>query len=246
MPLFNGRHNQRKPIQSGSGLFDGISTSYKLLKAVLTLPQKYPSEHHTVLQVGNDFKRAEFAGPNTNIIERVRQGIQPLTAVDEISEAHDIDYSLANNEKDVRIADNKMLSNLKKAKDKPFNIKTAELAIKSKIGLENLGVSPRTFTTFGKANTNMDDLNVLTKKRLELTQRGLGKKNQMEIEEYEKSQIKKPAQKLYEKLVKVHGKKKRFAKHIKKNCSRVKEIEENFRSKKVPNNVMKAIKNMRM
>jgi hypothetical protein len=248
MVLFDGRHNnKRKRIQSGAGLFDGVSTSYKLLKAVLTIPQKYPGEHHTILQVGNDFKRAQYAGPGTNILERVRLGIKPLSAVDEISEAHDIDYSLADSVNDVRDADNKMISNLNKAQDKPFNIKQAELAIKGKIKLENLGVDPTAFASFGKTNTNRDDIDLLTKKRMALTQKGLGKKNQEEIEEYEKSIIKKPGQNLFESLVKIHSKpKKRFAKHIKKNCERVREIEDNFKSKKVPDSVLMAIKNMRI
>jgi UDP-galactopyranose mutase len=143
-----------------------------------------------------------------------------------------------------------MLQNLSKTKDNNFNIKQAEYGIKGKIALENLGVPPTAFTTFGRQNIKQDDLNILEKKRYELEQKGLGIANQTAIEQYEKSIIKKPGQDLYEKLVKKYQKKgkglKRVPKHIKKNVKRIRQIEDEFQEKKIPDNIMDAIKNMKL
>ena len=78
----------------GSGLFSGIKKSARFLNALRTEPQRQ-GERHTVLQIGNDFKRASYCGPGTKVIQRIKEGSKPINNVDKVCQAHDIRYSLA-------------------------------------------------------------------------------------------------------------------------------------------------------
>lgn len=238
--------------QDGSGIFDTLKSAYKLADAVRTLPQRYPDEKHTILKLPDgEFKRARFAGPNTHIAERLKQGILPLTKTDEIAEKHDLDYALARNDDDIRIADKKMISNLhnvqKNNTDSAFNTKQAEIAIKGKMLLEDkLGVSKSSFTSYGLDNTKKDDIPLFKMKQQQLIQKGLGKEREEEMIEYEKTKIKKPAQELYEKLVKKHSKTKRFSKKTKKRYDNIQKLKEQEKESFVPDNIMKAISGMKI
>ena len=74
---------------------------------------------------------------------------------------HDLRYSLAKSEQDIRDADLKMLSLLSKAKknklDSQFNILQAEL-IKTKIMLEKMGIPKSWFASWGGSPENMIEL----------------------------------------------------------------------------------------
>lgn len=126
---------------------------------------KLDGEHHGVLWVpGSGFQRANFMGPGTQIIERLRRGDKGKTPIDEISRLHDIEYTmasgLAKNDKElqdqVRAADLRMMYSgwnaFLEGRESWFNTLQGAGLIKAKTLLEDWGilnrnrfVSPRTF-----------------------------------------------------------------------------------------------------
>ena len=85
-------------------------------------------------------------GPNTNLLERLKRGDPPRTAVDRASQAHDIRYALAKTTDDIRKADNIMMNAVDRISrnrgDNAKNIAQARL-IKAKIIGEDLGLIRR-------------------------------------------------------------------------------------------------------
>jgi len=100
---------------------------------------------HAPLWVNGRLRKANFAGPGTNILDRLRRGDQPISGVDKVAKAHDLRYTLANGDVEKeREADNKMLSKLKDPKlDNRFNRAVGYVPIRAKVALENKGLFPR-------------------------------------------------------------------------------------------------------
>ena len=48
---------------------------------------------------------ANYAGPGTDVIGRLRLGIKPVNTADKAAQRHDLDYTRAKNIKDIRKAD---------------------------------------------------------------------------------------------------------------------------------------------
>ncbi len=64
-----------------------------------------------------------YCGPGTNIDIRLKRGDPGLNQLDRACKVHDIDYALAKTPGDVRAADRKFLSNIKKAKSGRYSHK---------------------------------------------------------------------------------------------------------------------------
>jgi len=106
--------------------------------------QKYKGEKHAPQLTKKGVEIGNYIGPGTNIITRLRDfnNNQPKTFTDHTSMAHDIRYSLAKSNKDIRDADNKMLKTLKRGqkenKDHNLNIQMGMKGIQSKTLFEDI------------------------------------------------------------------------------------------------------------
>ena len=159
----------------------------------------FPGEKHAILQLPNGkYGTANYMGPGTEIIKRVRRGDPPRTASDKVAMRHDIDYALSTKLKTkeaqikaIRIADKRMIKALDKIelskKDSKKNIYMGREIIRAKTVGEDIGLMNE--GSFGDelGTVNSADLNILLSKRKELSGKG------------------KPGQKLKKKLIKRHG-----------------------------------------
>ena len=113
---------------------------------------QYPGERHALLKLKNGkMGRANYMGPGTQIIERLKRGDPPRTYSDGVAKIHDIDYYLASGASDeatknalIRQADNRMIEKLNRASrkslDNNININLGRGIIASKTKLEDLGI----------------------------------------------------------------------------------------------------------
>jgi hypothetical protein len=136
----------------------------------------FPGEVHAPLRLpSGGIGIANYMGPGTHVVERVRRGDPPRTASDKVAMAHDIRYSLAPNKG--RAADKKMIAKLnaiqKKKQDRSFNINMGKRPIQAKMALENRGLLSKTRFTDG-APLNASDRNLLQSKLDMLEQEGFG------------------------------------------------------------------------
>lgn len=160
-----------------SRIWNAFSTKAKniLPSADENARPQHKGEHHTLLKLPNGkYGFANYAGPGTDIVKRVKRGDPPRTVVDAISQAHDIRYTL--DPDNVRKADVKMLEALDEASaygtDNMFNIGLADMVIRSKMAAEDLTcdipkAAPVPLTPTSKK--------ILEDKLAELEQRGYGK-----------------------------------------------------------------------
>jgi hypothetical protein len=83
-----------------------------------TARPSFPGEKHTILKLPNGRTGiANYMGPGTNVIERLKRGDKGRTPADTVAKRHDIDYTLASGKatkeeqlKAVRNADNRMIN----------------------------------------------------------------------------------------------------------------------------------------
>ena len=182
---FTEQYNQ--PLQSGSGFFDNVYA-----KALNMIPSSdntgtkvFPGERHAPLKLKNGrMGIANFVGPGTQVLKRLRRGDSGRTPVDDVAKMHDINYTLAQNSKNkkeqiqkIRNADNRMLKSLDKiTRDKTDawqNVKVGKLiAVKTK--LEDIGIMSK--GSFGGPLENLveGDLKTLNSAKDELIQDGYG------------------------------------------------------------------------
>ena len=151
---------------------------FKNLSGVVT-KQKYPGERHQQIFIGDKAVTANFSGPGTKLLRRIKQGDQPLSYTDTVAKAHDIRYSLAENSKDVRTADKIMLRALnlgvRKNLDDKRNLTPPIVGISGKIIAENhFDADPRRFANFGKKNMSQSDISLLESELINLQKRGFG------------------------------------------------------------------------
>jgi hypothetical protein len=137
---------------------------------------------------------ANFVGPRTQVIKRLKRGDKGKTATDNVAMRHDLDYSISKTLDDIRNADNRMINKLNQIQsnksDSLINILAGKKAIQSKIYLEDKGLLSK--NAFADLNDNLlDDEKLLVNQKIqELEQIGYGfKKNikalySSEIEEY--------------------------------------------------------------
>lgn len=211
-------------LQQGSGFFDKIySRALNMIPSSdNTGTRAYPGERHAPLKLKNGrMGVANFVGPGTQVLKRIRRGDVGRTPVDDVAKMHDINYTLAQNSKNkteqnqkIRKADIRMLNSLDKISranlDAPMNIKVGKLiAVKTK--LEDVGIMNK--GSFGGPLENLKekDIDTLTDAKVDLEQEGYGHypasdlKNKL-IEKYGKKEKKSSKDKMKE-HAKHHSKK---------------------------------------
>lgn len=119
-------------------------------------------EKHGVLILPNGkIGRANYMGPGTNLIKRLKRGDKPRTEMDELSRAHDIRYDLAKSQKDIEEADEifiKASKKIRKAKkDNVFNTYVGQLPIQAKYYAEKTGLIKSGFkpSSFSKEDEDL-------------------------------------------------------------------------------------------
>jgi hypothetical protein len=114
-----------------------------------------PDEKHGVLILPNGkIGRANYMGPGTNLIKRLKRGDKPRTEMDELSRAHDIRYDLAQSQKDIEDADEIFIKGAKKIRknklDNKINTYVGQIPIQAKLYAERKGLVKPTFKQINK------------------------------------------------------------------------------------------------
>ena len=104
----------------------------------------FPGEQHAILKLPNGKNGvANYMGPGTEVVKRVKRKDPGRTPADYIAKAHDLRYSLAKNTDDIRDADVKMVQALNRTKDAPRNIMLGKRLIQAKMAAEDAGLLSR-------------------------------------------------------------------------------------------------------
>lgn len=171
--------NKDKIVDAYSGEI-GTAIKNALPDSDDTARPSFAGEKHGILTLKNGkYGTANYMGPGTNLIERLKRGDPPRTEVDKASMAHDIRYSLARNTDDIRKADNIMMSAVDRISrdklDDPKNIAQARLIKLKTIG-EDLGVIRRDAFSGDLKNNKIDDKDriLMMSKIAGLAQEGYG------------------------------------------------------------------------
>jgi hypothetical protein len=134
----------------------------------------FAGERHLLM---NDGSQANFAGPGTHLMTRIRRGDQPIDILDAQAKQHDIDYKKARNVSDVDKADKRLIKSMEEIKGRnpmktviKVGMKAKQLA--HKIGLPKNSFTGRNILSDGKSFnlTQQDDKDIA-----ELKQMGYGK-----------------------------------------------------------------------
>lgn len=137
-------------------------------------------EKHMLQYTPDGFKSGSYIGPGTDLRNRIREGIEPVSETDKTAQAHDLRYAFSNSNDDVRAADMKMRSKLKDIEkagtDYRFNTWQGRFGIWSKNKMEDWGIAkPENFTTYGNHDKySPEDRKMLRDKLTELEQQGYG------------------------------------------------------------------------
>ena len=152
-----------------------------------TARPSYQGEKHAIIKLPNGkMGIANYLGPGTNVLQRLRNGDPPRTATDAVAKIHDIDYQLASNNNDralqlklIREADNRMVDSLNRidGKDSAFNIAIGKRVIQGKMLGEDMGVLDKELFAGKPKQFNYDEINLLLTEKGKLEQQGYGKKS---------------------------------------------------------------------
>lgn len=121
-------------------------------------------EKHAIIYdpVKKKYTAANYIGPGTNLISRLKRGDEPIVKADKVAQAHDIRYSLSKDVNGIKEADRKMvdkLKNLRKNKeDSNFNTIPAQLGIQANQVLAKV-LPDKYFNKFVNYMTNYEDYN---------------------------------------------------------------------------------------
>ena len=191
--LLKPRYAKKPIVQEGAGFSDIFNSLYS--KAINVLPPSsstsrpsYPGERHAILQLPNGLPGvANFVGPNTRVIDRLKRNDPGRTPTDFVAKRHDIDFSLAQSAPDkktqlnlTRVADNRMINSLKKIQsgahggDRILNIQPALKGIQAKIGLEDAGLMDKSKFAGDLKTFSKSDKQLLESNRDTLEQAGYG------------------------------------------------------------------------
>ena len=184
--------------QSGQGLIENVQKLIKVAKGAdkfasgevgtfikniipssdtLARPS-FVGERHAPLRLPNGkIGIANYMGPGTQLIKRIKRGDPPRTMSDKVAQAHDIRYALAKDQSGVASADKKMIRKLKdmikKKQGNKFNINIGLRGIQAKSLAERSGVvKPGAIASFG--DTADADVPMLKAKLAQLEQEGFG------------------------------------------------------------------------
>ena len=167
----HSRYTQHE--QGGSGLFgDMVRQAYTQYTSPLgtmvrnAIPASdvnarpgFPGEKHGILKLPNGtYGVANYLGPGTHLVERLKRGDPPRTLVDKTAKAHDIRYFQSQDVDDIRRADVKMMQSLAdiqmRGADSVWNINQGKLIGAKMVG-EDLGLLKRdAFSGDFKANAS--------------------------------------------------------------------------------------------
>ena len=139
----------------------------------------YEGEKHIPLYTDKGFKVAQFTGPQTQVIKRLKRGNKGITDVDRTSKVHDVMFSLSETPDDVRKADLRMLKNLEKIEknksDYWVNIQAAKRGIQAKLKGEQLGfLQEGSFSSMKGKELSDEDRAILVSNLNYMTQLGYG------------------------------------------------------------------------
>lgn len=154
--------------------------------------RQYPGEHHALLKLPNGrMGFANYMGPGTEIVKRIKKGDPARTPSDKAAQAHDIRYTL--NPTNQREADEKMLDTLQNIRnshaDSEFNILLAETAIRAKMLSEDkICINP--YGCDEDYVVSEDEKQLLLNKLNELEQEGYGNKAEKDTDVKEEEESK--------------------------------------------------------
>jgi len=111
--------------------------------------QKYPGEKHYPMYVDGKIKMSNYMGSGTNLMQRLKDGDEPISYVDKISQLHDMMYqkaTLSGTRQEMRQkkreADEEMVKLLNIAKkfklDGRINVGIAKIGIEGKMKIEDI------------------------------------------------------------------------------------------------------------
>jgi len=134
---FGSKLNQHMTGELGTAIKNAIPASDDRARKGFT------GESHVPLRLSNGkMGIANFAGPGTHVVRRVKRKDPPRTWTDQVAEEHDLNLLLHPNK--VRRADNTMIKRLNRLQrdgaDDMFNIKAGRTIIKAKKALEDVGL----------------------------------------------------------------------------------------------------------
>lgn len=189
----------RKVVDKGKALASGASDFYSsntgtFLKNLVPSSDpnarpSFPGEKHAILELANGKNGvANYMGPGTRVIERVRRGDPGRTAADKVAMRHDIDYVMAADSGSksaqldkVREADNRMISSLQKIQenkgDANRNIQMGLRLIQAKKLGEDTGMISKDAFAGDLTKLNDADKVLLMNERRKLGMEGYGLKD---------------------------------------------------------------------
>lgn len=148
----------------------------------------FAGERHAILQLPNGkYGMANYMGPGTQVIKRLKRGDPARTQSDKVAMKHDIDYALAAGMKSkeaqtkaVRQADQRMVSNLnrisKNKEDAKKNIFIGRRLIQGKMAAEDVGLMKKGSFAGDLEKISDRDKVLLMSKKAALAQEGYGAK----------------------------------------------------------------------
>lgn len=146
----------------------------------------FSGEKHAILQLSNGKNGvANYMGPGTQVLKRLKRGDPGRTESDKVAKRHDIDYVLAQGAKTqteqlskIREADNRMIKSLQKIRanksDAPRNIQMGLRLIQAKTVGEDLGLLNKSKFAGDLQNMSKDDKILLEAERNKSQQNGYG------------------------------------------------------------------------
>ena len=162
-----------KKKQQGCGFYD--QTVNRIFGSNLR-----DKEIHAPVWTPGGLKFGSFIGPGSDVIGRIRDGIQPVSNSDRVAQAHDLRYGFAKNTDDVRTADLKMVGKLNdlqaKGDEYRVNVWMGKVPIKAKMKMEDWGIIKKGSFADLKGWNNADDEKIARAKFDELEQQGYGKR----------------------------------------------------------------------
>jgi hypothetical protein len=144
----------------------------------------FVGEKHALLKLPNGkMGRANFMGPGTQVVKRLKRGDVGRTPSDNVAQMHDLNYKLATSVDDIRKADERMVNSLKKIEarggDSRINTQMGMRLIQGKMLAEEAGLLSRNkFAGDLKGVSPADKPLVLEAKR-KLEIQGYGKKTKV-------------------------------------------------------------------
>lgn len=141
----------------------GTITSNVLSEAFNQNPEwrsGFSGEQHLVLPTSKGLTRSNWAGPGTNIRDRLNRGdlgVDGPQGIDIASKKHDLLYTISKTKDDIRLADNIFIKDVEESTAGPKTKAIVKNAMRAKIFAEEIGlISQDTFTTLPGLNGKED------------------------------------------------------------------------------------------